>query len=50
MCDFTQNHRPGEGAGYKPPMNPTVFNWLCINTAAIIIVASVLVYTLSHIG
>lgn len=50
MSEFVKNHRPGEGVGHKPPMDNTVFTWLCINTTAIIILTGVIVHTLLAIG
>lgn len=50
MSRFARNHKPGQGIGYKPPMDSRIFNWLCVLTAALIVVASVLVYTVIHVG
>lgn len=50
MSKFAKNHRPGQGTGYTPPMDSRVFNWLVIHSSAIIILASVLVYTIHRIG
>lgn len=47
---FTKFHKPGQGVGYKPPMDSTIFNWLVFNTAAIIVLTVVLICTVSHIG
>jgi hypothetical protein len=47
---FARYHAPGQGVGYTPPMDQRIFNWLVLNTTAIIILLGITGYTLSRIG
>jgi hypothetical protein len=50
MSKFLKFHKPGQGVGYKPPMNQEIFNWLAFNTGCIIVLAVVMAYTLSRLA
>lgn len=49
MKNFVRKNHPGQGHGYKPPMDPAIFRWLAFHTAAIVVLASVLVYTVARV-
>lgn len=50
MSFFAKNHKPGEGVGFKPPMDPTVFRWFCVAFVAIAVLAVIEVITLTSIS
>jgi hypothetical protein len=50
MSRLSKFHKPGQGVGYKPPMDSTIFNWLVTLSSAVIVLAGVLVYTIAHVG
>lgn len=49
MQNFVRKHQPGQGEGYKPPMDPTIFRWLALNTTALIVVTAILAYTVIRV-
>jgi hypothetical protein len=50
MSLFAKNHKPGQGLGYKPPMESGLFLTLCLQSAAIIILAAVVFSNLHAIA
>lgn len=50
MDKLIRFHKPGEGVGYKPPMDPAIFAWLVTHSVAIVILGAIIGAVMLRVG